>query len=76
MRNYCPYCKADLRSISTHVVGVGFEANCPFCKRTVYGTLGEDGQVGWSRWNPLKVTTFFFVGAIILISIIAFFILK
>ena len=75
MRSYCPYCKADLRVLSAHVVGIGFAANCPFCKKKIYGTLGEDGLVSWDRFNLLKLIMISVVGVIIL-TLIAFLILK
>lgn len=69
--NKCPYCKGDLRCISDHVVGTGDVANCPFCKKKIYGSRGDKfdrNDVGWTSEHPFKMMIICIV-AVILVTV-------
>jgi len=72
----CPYCKANLKSISDNVIGYAYVTNCPFCHQRIYGSYGEAGGVGWTTVHPFKLALICIVGGIVLSVIIIIFLIK
>ena len=74
---YCPFCKADLKSLSHLVVGIMTSPTiCPFCGKKIYGGLDDDGSIGWTGEPPIKMMAIAIIGAIVVTAIAVVFFLK